>query len=385
MSVDPLVRSCARGALDRTHRRSVPARTTRGQSVVEFALVIPIFMLLLLMAVDFGRLFYTYIQVSNAAREAAAFGATAPTDTVGMQARAVQEKNAQGQGEPALDAVSTACTSSLGAPMDCGDAAGGTGGGNTLTVTVGQPFVFFTPLINGFFGGDLTMHASATTAVLVSAANGGGSGPGGCAAPTMATFSVVATGLTVTVDPNGSQPDSGVCTISGYNWDFGDGETAVGSTIPSSHTYGSPGTYLITLEVTNQGGVLSASQSVTVPVAAPTPTPTPTPGPTATPTTGPTPTPTATPAPTATPCAPPSPNFTWTTGNPRRNVTFSDLSTGSAACPITNWLWTFGDGSPNSNAPNPVHSFPSNNGSWTVTLQVTNAAGTRQITRTVSL
>ncbi len=82
-------------------------RPRRGQSLVEFALVLPIFLVLLLMAVDFGRLFFTYIQVSNAAREAAAYGATQPTDSVGMQSRAVQEKNAQSQGEGPLDPIIT--------------------------------------------------------------------------------------------------------------------------------------------------------------------------------------------------------------------------------------------------------------------------------------
>ena len=42
-------------------------------------------------------------------------------------------------------------------------------------------------------------------------------------APSNATFTVVATGLDVIVNPDGSKPNSGVCTISGYNWDFGDG------------------------------------------------------------------------------------------------------------------------------------------------------------------
>jgi PKD repeat protein len=353
---------------------------------VEFALVIPIFMLLLLMAVDFGRLFYTYIQVSNAAREAAAYGATAPTDTAGMQTRAAQEKNSQGQGgEGTLDAVQTRCATPAGTTITCASAPGGSGAGNTLTVTVSQRFTFFTPLIDGFFGNNLRMSASATTAVLVSPAGGGGSNPGTCAAPTLATFTVTASGLTVIVDPTGSQPDSGVCTISGYNWDFGDGQTAVGSTIPSTHTYGSPGTYVITLEVTNQAGSLTASRSVTVPPPVATPTPTPTPGATPTPTPGPTPTPTATPTPTPSACTAPTPNFTWQSGSPRRNVTFTDTSTTPAGCPITNWLWTWGDNTPNSNAPNPSHEFPSNNGSWQVTLTVTNAGGSRSITRTVSL
>jgi cytochrome c len=48
-------------------------------------------------------------------------------------------------------------------------------------------------------------------------------------------------------------------------------------------------------------------------------------------------------------------------------------------------LWDFGDGSPASNAPNPFHEFPGNNGSWTVTLTVTNASGSTTVSRVVAL
>jgi PKD repeat protein len=348
--------------------------------VVEFALLVPVFMLLLLMAVDFGRLFFTYIQVSNAAREAAAYGAAQPTDTAGMQARAVQEKNAQSQGEVALDPIITACADQSGSTIDCEDTPGGTGAGKTLTVTARQPFSFLTPLINSFFGGNLKMSASVTTVVFVSAAGGTGGGAGTCDAPSNATFTVIASDMTVTVNPDGSKPDTGLCTISGYNWDFGDGESDVGSSIPVTHDYASPGTYTITLEVTNQGGSLTAIRTVTVPAAGSTPTPTP--GPTATPTPGPTATPT--PTPTATPCTEPVAGFTWSNGNPNKKVTFTDTSTAPAPCPITTWLWDFGDGSPASNAPNPVHTFPNNNDSYTVTLTVTNSEGPTTITRTVT-
>jgi PKD repeat protein/Flp pilus assembly protein TadG len=357
------------------------ARRRRGQSVVEFALVLPIFLALLLMAVDFGRLFFTYIQVSNAAREAAAYGATQPTDTVGMQARAVQEKNTQSQGEGPLDPIITACADQSGTSIACSATPGGAGSGNTLTVTVRQPFTFLTPLINDMFGGSLRMTASATTAVFVSAAGGTGGGPGACAPPSNATFTVVATGLDIVANPDGSKPDSGICTISGYNWDFGDGASDVGSSIPVNHTYASPGTYVVTLEVTNQGGSLTAIRTVTVPPV-PTPTPTGGPTPTPTPTAGPTAAPTATP--TAAPCANPVANFSWLSGNPRRNITFTDLSTAPAGCPINTWLWNFGDGSPSSNAPNPFHSFPSNNGTWNVTLTVTSSSGSASVTRSVS-
>src|SRR4029077_5456851 len=49
-----------------------------GQSMVEFALVLPIMLLLLAGAIDLGRLFYSYIAVENAAKEGALYGARNP-------------------------------------------------------------------------------------------------------------------------------------------------------------------------------------------------------------------------------------------------------------------------------------------------------------------
>jgi len=42
---------------------------TRGQAVVEFAIVLPVMVLLLVFAIDFGRVLFSWIEVMNAARE----------------------------------------------------------------------------------------------------------------------------------------------------------------------------------------------------------------------------------------------------------------------------------------------------------------------------
>ena len=62
----------------------LPARG-RGQALVEFALVLPILLLLIFGIIDAGRLIYTYNTVSNSARNAARVAivnqSTAGTDT----------------------------------------------------------------------------------------------------------------------------------------------------------------------------------------------------------------------------------------------------------------------------------------------------------------
>jgi Flp pilus assembly pilin Flp len=50
-------------------------RDSQGQALVEFALVLPLLLLLLVAIIDFGRALYVYSEVSNAAREAVRYAA----------------------------------------------------------------------------------------------------------------------------------------------------------------------------------------------------------------------------------------------------------------------------------------------------------------------
>ena len=58
--------------------RRVRRRGERGQSLVEFALLLPILLILLFAIVDFGMGFHAYITVTNSAREGARLGAVHP-------------------------------------------------------------------------------------------------------------------------------------------------------------------------------------------------------------------------------------------------------------------------------------------------------------------
>jgi PKD domain len=131
---------------------------------------------------------------------------------------------------------------------------------------------------------------------------------------------------------------------------------------------------------------LPGSSSPT-PTAPPTPTPTafptpatsPSPTPTAspTPTTSPSPVPTPSPSPTPAP-VPPVADFSGspTAGIAPLTVQFTDNSTGAP----TSWAWNFGDGG-TSTAQNPSHVY-SAAGTYSVTLQATNGAGSNTLTKT---
>jgi Flp pilus assembly protein TadG len=65
-----------------------------GQSIVELAIMLPVVLLLLFGAIDFGQYMYTSIHVGNAARAGVQFGAQSDTtagDTAGMNAAALAD------------------------------------------------------------------------------------------------------------------------------------------------------------------------------------------------------------------------------------------------------------------------------------------------------
>ncbi len=72
-----------------------PTRKDRGQGLVEFALLLPILLLLIVGAVDMGRMYFSYMTIKNASREAAYLGTTWPPVDAASQnmikARAIQE------------------------------------------------------------------------------------------------------------------------------------------------------------------------------------------------------------------------------------------------------------------------------------------------------
>jgi len=50
----------------------------RGQALVELAILLPILLVILLGVIDFGRVFYAYVTITNASREGARYGSLNP-------------------------------------------------------------------------------------------------------------------------------------------------------------------------------------------------------------------------------------------------------------------------------------------------------------------
>jgi Flp pilus assembly protein TadG len=255
--------------------------SARGQSLVEFALVIPVMLLILLIGIDFGRLFYSYIEVTNASREAAAFAAADPAVVqASIAARAGQEANTQAQrGEGALTVGTPLCQSAATPPVtvDCATAASNNGGaGNQVTIAVTRPFTFITPLIGGMFG-TLNLSSSATSPVynapVVPPTPAPTSAPDPCTLTADFTFDQSGKNSPVTFDATDSSPQTGTCKIVTFSWNFDDATPPSGTypkvvAVPTvSNDYGNGAgnwgkTHFVTLKVTNGSGQTAIFQQV---------------------------------------------------------------------------------------------------------------------------
>jgi Flp pilus assembly protein TadG len=132
--------------------RTTKRRNERGASAVEFALVLPLLLLVIAGVVDFGRALFTQVILTNAAREgarAAIFTSTTP----GPQARATAA--AAGGVSPLSVAVQTC-------PPNPGPST-------YATVVARNPdfqWILLRPAMNLFGGGDMLPTTLAGKAVM---------------------------------------------------------------------------------------------------------------------------------------------------------------------------------------------------------------------------
>ena len=112
--------------------------TERGQALVEFTMVLPILLILLFALVDFGRAFYTWLLVTNAAREGARIAAV-QADTNAVQSRIYESFCDNYPSDCALDPTKLSWTNMGSANIQ------GTRG-DPVAIDLAYDFEFVTPL-----------------------------------------------------------------------------------------------------------------------------------------------------------------------------------------------------------------------------------------------
>ena len=120
-----------------------PGHASRGQSLVEFALVFPVFMILVSGMIDFGFGFYSYMTVINGARVGARVAVLNPTDTNSAIEGAVNSEIVALNSS--LVTISTQCQQSGQTTwVSCGSYTPKSG--DTVAVTVGYTYKAILPI-----------------------------------------------------------------------------------------------------------------------------------------------------------------------------------------------------------------------------------------------
>jgi len=320
-----------------------PRGTSRGQALVELALILPVLLLLLLGAIDFGRVFYSQITVNDAAREGALEGSRNPTSFLAGTACTSANKETNRIMCRTLNEAKggfvTVAPADVSVSCSTGTCPAAPALGQTISVAVAGRMTLLTPFIGAVFGSQTLALSGSATAQLNAAPTVTGTGPSASfdasppsgSAPLSVTFTDTSTGAPAT-----------------WSWDFGNGQV---SAVQGPHTivYSSASTYTARLTVSNASGVTFTTRTITVGSAPAGP-------------------------PVAAISATPA-----TSGAAPLTVTFADLSTGAP----TSWAWDFGNGQ-TSNQRNPGPIVFGSIGTFTVTLTATNASGSSQATTTVS-
>jgi Flp pilus assembly protein TadG len=137
-------------------RRQAGQRRGRGQSLVEFAIALPVVMLMLLFGLDFGRVFLGWVTLNNAVREAANFAALNPTAWTAPGNPTVQAEYAR-----LVAAESGGINCTLPSPLPDPTFPSGTAIGSPAVVEISCRFSLITPLISAVVGNAINVTSSA--------------------------------------------------------------------------------------------------------------------------------------------------------------------------------------------------------------------------------
>lgn len=155
---------------------SGPRRRTRGQSLTEFALIFPVFLLMTVGVVDFARIFSSYIALTNAVREGALYAGTCADPTSCGYTDAVKVRLAMDSELVGMNGSDVAVADPLcrGAWPDGTDFATGATKCPTSTdaslqfvrVSASYPVALLTPIVSTMFGGSVHMSASTVAPII---------------------------------------------------------------------------------------------------------------------------------------------------------------------------------------------------------------------------
>ena len=124
-------------------------REEKGQSMVEFALILPVLILIIIGIIEFGFLFSGYLALTNASREAVRTVSLGETDVEAIQ----RAKDVAIILNPAKMNVSISPSAVI---RDRGD---------SVTATISYDYDFLTPFMEKLFGSNLQLEAEATMRV----------------------------------------------------------------------------------------------------------------------------------------------------------------------------------------------------------------------------
>ena len=128
------------------------SKRNRGDNMVEFAIILPFFFLLMFGILDLGHLYWVQVTLENAVRQAGRFAVTGrslPTMTRVASIKAIAEKAAPGFN---LDPSQIIITSQLGGSSSTNSASAGGLPGDTVNISVTTHLGLFTPMIGRYFG-----------------------------------------------------------------------------------------------------------------------------------------------------------------------------------------------------------------------------------------
>lgn len=120
-----------------------------GQAMVEFALILPIFLLILCGIIDFGWMFYNQLSLNNACREGARYAVVNTADGANTQAIITHIENA-----------ATNVFANDGIEIDIVYSAPNEPASGDVTVTLEAEISFFTPVLSSVLGKEKTITST---------------------------------------------------------------------------------------------------------------------------------------------------------------------------------------------------------------------------------